>query len=177
MKARLDRKVDFRGFREGHRVAYYTAAGLAWALLAFILLLDLALLLSTFSSDTKARIVGSGSMQPTIKTGSIVVTRPQDEYAVGDVIIFHDPMLGPNMHRIIEIREIEGATYYATRGDAYLDPDHLLVPIDNVEGRVEMVFPYLGYFAFIGSFAAMVPICLLALHFLRQRRSGGGAPG
>jgi signal peptidase I len=171
MSASLERQISFKVMREKHRVAYYATVTLAWALLAFILLLDLVLLASTFSPGTKARIVGSGSMQPTIKTGSIVVTRPQDEYAVGDVIIFDDPRLGPNMHRIIEVRDIEGTTYYATQGDAFDTPDHLLVPIDRVEGKVEMVFPYLGYVAFIGSFAAMVPIIIVVLYFLRKRRT------
>ena len=172
MHKEIDRRVSFKYMREKHRVAYYTTVTLAWALLTFILFLDLVLLASTFSSGTKARIVGSGSMQPTIKTGSIVVTRPQDAYTVGDVVIFDDPRLGPNMHRIIEVNDIEGTTYYTTQGDAFDIPDHLQVPIDRVEGKVEMVFPYLGYVAFIGSFLVMVPIILFVLHFLRKRRAG-----
>lgn len=44
---------------------------------------------------------------------------------VYDIVIFDSPVFGPTIHRIVEITEIQGTTYYVTRGDK----------ADTVDGR------------------------------------------
>ncbi|NTV44254.1 MAG: signal peptidase I [Candidatus Yonathbacteria bacterium] len=93
------------------------------------------------------KVVMSGSMQPAIRTGGIVVIRPAETYQVGDVITFgedtHDAI--PTTHRIVSVRDNAGATYYTTKGDANNEVDTEETRKDNVLGRVLVTVPYAGY--------------------------------
>ena len=101
----------------------------------------------------------------------MVIVIPQDEYHQGDIISFIDPMIGRNDHRIVGEVNSDGVTYFITKGDAAEMPDHIPVPIDKIEGKIVMIFPYLGYVAYLGFFATLVPISMIVLHFVRKKRS------
>ena len=68
--------------------------------------------------------VATGSMEPTIETGTMIVVRQTDAAAikVGDVICFYssDPTIHgiPNTHRVVRIEEENGRTAFITMGDA-----------------------------------------------------------
>lgn len=68
--------------------------------------------------------VMTGSMDPAIPVGSLIVTKPvsPDEIQVGDVISYfsRDPALhgSVNTHRVVEIRQEAGTVIFQTRGDA-----------------------------------------------------------
>jgi signal peptidase I len=163
--------ISLRQLREDHRALYYCLAGSAWAILGFFLFLFLLLLFSALNPWIYARVIISGSMEPTIKTGSLVIVVPQDEYHEGDIISFQDPVIGRNDHRIVGVVKSNGTTYFVTKGDAARMADQTLVPIDKVEGKIVLIFPYLGYIAYLGFFAALIPISMLVLHFVRKMRS------
>jgi len=93
----------------------------------------------------KAFLVSSGSMEPAIKTGSLVFTMPQKNYAVGDVVTFKpDPKnKSTTTHRVVAI----GGGIVKTAGDANNSPDPRLINLENVVGKVFYVLPYLGYLA------------------------------
>ena len=93
----------------------------------------------------KAFLVSSGSMEPAIKTGSLVFTMPQKNYAVGDVVTFKpDPKnKSTTTHRVVAI----GGGIVKTAGDANNSPDPRLISLENVVGKVFYVLPYLGYLA------------------------------
>ena len=104
--------------------------------------------------------VQSGSMEPDIKVGDVVVsvkTNPRT-ISVGDVITYrYDDDRDPNRcftHRVVEIVELEneGRTFQ-TKGDANEDLDKRLVKMDEVIGRVSFVVPFLGHF---GNFARSI---------------------
>ena len=68
--------------------------------------------------------VESYSMEPTINKGDLIigkVTKDMDyEYKVGDIVTFPIEIQGVqtfNTHRIIEVIEDDGITYYKTQGD------------------------------------------------------------
>jgi signal peptidase I len=90
----------------------------------------------------------SGSMAPTIQTGSLVILQPvaPDQLRVGDVITFNPPSR-PDLlitHRIIAIENTSQGPEFTTRGDANVaaDPWRLLLP----KGwRVIYTIPVLGY--------------------------------
>jgi signal peptidase I len=64
----------------------------------------------------------SGSMEPGIKTGSIIAIKPVEdptEYKKGDVITFKS-VDDPNKlitHRIIDVKKVESSVQYFTKGD------------------------------------------------------------
>jgi signal peptidase len=171
MDEKWSREISFKQLREDHKAAYYILAGSAWAILGFFLFLFLLLLFSALNPWVQARVIISGSMEPTIKTGSMVIVVPQDEYHRGDIISFIDPDIGRNVHRIVGEVTSDGVTYYITKGDAARMADRTPVPLDKVEGKVVLIFPYLGYLTYLGFFVALIPISLIVLHFVRKMRS------
>lgn len=93
------------------------------------------------------KIVLSGSMEPAIKTGSVVVVKPTDLYKTGDIITFgkDDKNNIPTTHRIIDSRVEAGKMIYKTKGDANGDPDGSEVRESEIIGKVILDIPYLGF--------------------------------
>ncbi len=74
------------------------------------------------------------------------VTVVKGNISVGDVIVYHH---GRDLiiHRVIYIRNINGTTYYTTKGDANpasLDFE-LFVPASVVEGKAQLIIPLIGW--------------------------------
>lgn len=95
----------------------------------------------------KIKIVQSGSMEPAISTGSVVVIKSFPEYKIGDVITFgrDTKTSAPTTHRIIEMRAQTGSAVYITKGDANNTPDKREVRHSEVIGKVLFHIPALGY--------------------------------
>jgi signal peptidase len=114
-----------------------------------IFLMAVLMIASIFpiTGNYELRVVQSGSMEPAIKTGSVAVIKPSDDYQVGDVITFGDVYKSetPITHRIVDIKVIEGNYYYITKGDANDDNDPKDVPKEDVIGKVLFSLPYAGY--------------------------------
>lgn len=88
-----------------------------------------------------AYVVMSGSMEPTIPTGSIVVVDGRKkERKQGDVITYRRGNMVVT-HRIVEKRE-EG---YCTKGDSNEEEDTGIVSEGQVIGNVITVLPWIGY--------------------------------
>ncbi|RJR29627.1 signal peptidase I [Candidatus Microgenomates bacterium] len=92
----------------------------------------------------RAFIVQSGSMEPTIKTGSIAITKTQDNYGVGDIITFS---LKANKKEYITHRVVDTAEGLKTKGDANEEPDLWTVASEEIVGKTIFTIPYVGYFA------------------------------
>jgi len=94
----------------------------------------------------KLLIVESGSMEPAIHTGSVVVVKPVKNYKAGDVITFEDSGKDrTTTHRILDVEVITGKTQYITKGDANNAEDSSRVPESKVVGKVLTSIPYAGY--------------------------------
>ena len=94
----------------------------------------------------KLLIVQSGSMEPAIKTGSVVVVKPADSYKSGDIITFEDSGKDrTTTHRIMDMEVVSGQTYYVTQGDANNAEDSSKVSENKVIGKVLTSVPYAGY--------------------------------
>lgn len=98
-------------------------------------------------SGYEMRIVQSGSMEPTIPTGSLILIHERDRYYTNDIITFQ---IGgrsglPTTHRIIEDGLEAGKLVYTTKGDANDSVDPEPVYPDEVRGKVVMWAPYLGF--------------------------------
>ncbi len=114
-----------------------------------LVLLALLLIASKLpiAGNYQIKIVLSGSMEPAIKTGSIVVIKPADSYRIGDIITFgpDNKKNIPISHRIVETRVINGETRFLTKGDANKQPDIAEVKVSAVIGKVILSVPYFGY--------------------------------
>ncbi len=82
----------------------------------------------------------SGSMEPTIPTGSAVLVRKCNSYKMDDVITFSSTdsrIYGyANTHRIVGINEENGQREYITKGDANPVADSTTVKENAIYGKV-----------------------------------------
>lgn len=125
---------------------------LGWIFLAAATLVVLGLLAVTVGPrflPYQALIVRSGSMAPTIPTGSIVFYKKVDssKVKVGDIIVFNRPGLASEKvtHRVYKIGNGPTGKYFLTKGDANGAPDDWRVPAVGT-GWVSMFhLPSVGY--------------------------------
>jgi signal peptidase len=117
----------------------------------FALLISIALLLAfsffPIAGNYRLLTVLSGSMEPAIKTGSIVVVKPADDYKISDIITFgqESKTETPTTHRIFDIRVDQGRPIYITKGDANNSPDSKEILSKEIIGKVLFSIPYVGY--------------------------------
>lgn len=126
--------------------------------------------------------VRTGSMEPAIPTGSILVVRQGvRDIALGDIITFHSKdaaILGmPNTHRVIgQVGEGE-KVLYKTQGDANQGPDPQPVGMEDIIGKVILIFGKTGalglMLVFLGTrtgffLLILVPLVLLTITLLRD---------
>ena len=98
----------------------------------------------------QALVVRSGSMEPTIPTGSVVFYRKVDaaKVKVGDVIVFAKPGQADEKvtHRVYQIsRDPNGGRYFTTKGDANGTPDEWRIPAAGTGWIAVTHVPALGY--------------------------------
>ena len=85
--------------------------------------------------------VETGSMEPNIPEGALIVIQEQDTYQVGDAVTYvHSSGQITITHRIISIED--GSVL--TQGDANPSPDPEF-PEDRIIGKVMLTIPYVGY--------------------------------
>jgi len=97
----------------------------------------------------------SGSMEPELAVGGLVVIRPADtqQLNVGDVISFKLPGIEtPICHRVIDIQETESGRLFTTKGDANEEADLNPVPAEAVTGKEVFYLPYVGNLARLSEF-------------------------
>ena len=94
----------------------------------------------------------SGSMEPVLNVGGLVVIKPApaEEVSVGDVISFNLPDLDtPICHRVIERTETADGLTFRTKGDANEDADINPVPAYAVNGKEVFYVSYVGNLAML----------------------------
>jgi signal peptidase len=121
----------------------------AWAILGTFGGIVLAVGLPN-AFHAKSLTVMSGSMEPTIGTGDVVVARqtaPMD-VRVGDIVTFRDPLNHGRLitHRVREMHVRGDDVEFETRGDANTGVERWAVPKTGTIGRVAYHVPKLGYF-------------------------------
>lgn len=86
-----------------------------------------------------AAVVLSGSMEPALSTGDLLIISETNDYAVGDVIVFQEGRIAVT-HRIINMTQ----EHVITQGDANNTPD---APItrEQIKGEVILAIPLVGY--------------------------------
>jgi len=118
----------------------------------FILVTSGIVLFFHFANPDKFRalIVTSGSMEPAVKTGSVVFTVKTENYLPGDIVSFTIGEDSKNLitHRIIhKIYDTGLNPTYLTSGDANEDLDTWTLTDKNIKGKVIFTVPHIGYVA------------------------------
>ena len=88
----------------------------------------------------------SGSMEPTIKVGSLLYVREEnvEEIKEEDIIAFYSSVEEGSIitHRVVKNNIVSGA--FRTKGDANDTEDPTPVPYENFIGKVVLTIPYIG---------------------------------
>lgn len=132
-----------------------------WCLRALelsLLIIGIALSISKIVG-VNSYVVLSGSMEPNISTGSVVLVDTKDrDYRVGDVISYwiENQIV---THRIVEIQE----TIYKTKGDSNEIEDSFSIELSQIIGKVKFHIPRLGYFIFYLKSKKIVLLLMIVL--------------
>lgn len=126
--------------------------------------------------------VATGSMEPTIPIGSIIIVKntAAGDVKVGDIITFYspDPLIRnvPNTHRVTAIGEENGTPVFTTKGDAGSLEDPYPVLGNRLIGVYKLHFSigklqeivHSKVFFFL---VMLVPICaVISVEFLRVKK-------
>ena len=104
-------------------------------------------------------VILSGSMEPSMSIGDLVIVHREKEYRVGDIVVFDSGGLSVT-HRILEKAQ-EG---FVTKGDANNVPDKELLSENHIIGRVAVVIPMVGKAVlFLKNPAGLMLIMMLAI--------------
>lgn len=136
----------------------------SWLAIAVIIVMVLYLLSSNYNifAGYRSYLVQSGSMEPAIMTGDIIISRGQDRYLLNDVVTFRDKDQRVVTHRIVEIDQEDGGTQFSTKGDANRSSDFDTVSLPQIIGKVVFIVPKLGYLvAFSKSFPGIIILILI----------------
>lgn len=91
----------------------------------------------------------SNSMNPVFYRGDVVALRKADEKTLKNMkkytIIVYRIGNQHIVHRVIDIKEVNGEIFYQTKGDANNTPDADLVSTDQVIGIYQFSIKYIGY--------------------------------
>ncbi|MCD7781483.1 MAG: signal peptidase I [Methanosphaera sp.] len=132
---------------------------IAKEIISYALIIVIAVLVSSHLN-----VVVSGSMEPAFYRGDIVVTMntetfygvsefdPYTNVEVGDVVVYDATWYSePVVHRVIDIQEINGSTYYIIKGDNNevqdpepVSPSQVTAKVATIGGHL-LVIPKIGY--------------------------------
>ena len=121
-----------------------------------LLIINITLIIKSYIKPNEAPsflgykpfIVLSGSMEPIIKIGDLVIIKdcPIEQLKEGDIIAFRN---GTSVitHRIVEITEEKNEKVIITKGDNNSSEDRYPVVYSDVEGLYIYRIPKIGHFA------------------------------
>lgn len=96
-------------------------------------------------------VLASGSMEPALSPGTLILTQPQQQYVPGEVITFRRPASRANdsqqlivTHRVISSKRLDHSYVYFTKGDANQEIDPIQVYHHEVIGKVVFALPLAG---------------------------------
>ena len=92
-------------------------------------------------------VVATGSMEPEYNIGDVIIIRekPEEEIKIGDIINYtSENGIDTITHRVVDIIEKDGQTYYKTKGDNNNSVDPELVNYSQVKGILVFKISKLG---------------------------------
>lgn len=121
---------------------------ISWGLLIGFIIITGLTVMSNYNILGKYRsfLVQSGSMEPSIMTGDIIIIKSNNQYNINDVITFEDTQNRRVTHRIIDNNDNK----IITKGDANKSKDSEKINKSQIIGKVVFVIPKLGYLVSFG---------------------------
>lgn len=128
--------------RSSAEVRFYAGLICIAVLLVFGTLAVIAALPMVLPGYASASIT-SGSMQPTLRTGDVVIATSGSSVDEGEIAVFEDPRSGDIVtHRVVNV-EPDGTI--VTKGDVNGSSDPVPVPQTNIRGQVRWIVPLVGW--------------------------------
>lgn len=138
----------------------------------------------------RSYVVLSGSMQPTMEPGDVILVDAVEVEAVesGDIVTFRESANTVTTHRVVERVRTDTGLALRTKGDDNEEPDLGLVRNEALVGRVisvgatPVVVPYVGHVietarTQLGVYALVfVPLTLFVLNELYEQLTGSAEP-
>ncbi|MFB6311158.1 MAG: signal peptidase I [Salinirussus sp.] len=166
------------------RALHYLRRGVGLTLLVLVLALVAvfaAIAVPQLVGAERSYVVLSGSMEPTLEPGDVILVDEVDVEAVekGQIVTFADGQ-GVTTHRVVDVVR-DGEPALRTQGDTNPEPDPGLVTNDQLVGRVmtiggtPIVIPYAGHLVEaartqLGIYAlVLIPLTLLILNEVYTR--------
>ena len=163
--------VDDVPSERGRAMRVLTKAGAGLGILVVVLVM--AVTVGPRFLPYQTYFVRSGSMEPTIHVGAMVVLTKTDasKLEVGDIITFENPDKPGTLvtHRIVGVENGEAGRTFTTKGDANGTADSWRVPAQGDGWRYAFNVPLIGYvFGYLGTPQARlallaVPAAILGL--------------
>lgn len=111
----------------------------------------------------------SGSMEPDIKIGDLIVVKNIDESSIeeGDIITFKTNPDTFVTHRVVEVFNQNGDIAFKTKGDANNIEDRDLVSKQDIVGKYVFRLPAFGYFSdFVSGSKGFILLFVLPISIL-----------
>lgn len=178
---RRDQQADVDSGAEAGSMVPRLAVAAKFASLVYLFVLAfllLAVIVTLIISGWQPLAVVSGSMEPAVRVGSMVMVEPAeaDVYFANPSIIAYDDPASPGSlvtHRVVSTASDDvGAVFYRTKGDANRVADSTPVAHDSLVGVARMIIPFLGLPAMwlasgqlvmLGAFVALTLLALVGL--------------
>lgn len=155
----------FNAFFAVYRAVFYIAV-----------ILYLAVALGPFAVGIRPYVVLSGSMEPTIMTGSLAYVQKADSKALfsslleyeepgkGDIVAFNQGTGDNTITVVHRIQDVDSEGNYTMKGDNNKSDDIATIKKDQIIGNFKWSIPYLGYFTtWLQSKKGLVIAIILAL--------------
>ena len=139
-----------------------------------ILIVNITLIIKSYTNADEVPGIGgysplivlTGSMEPEIKSGDLIIVKKIDAHdvKVHDVISFFDPDgNGTSIltHEVIEIIEENGTLSFRTKGTANNTADRLAVSADKLVGIYQMKIPGAGNVAMFMQSTPGLIVCMV----------------
>jgi signal peptidase I len=125
------------------RTALYGAGTVSMLVLSMAMSLSLWIAFPWLFLGWAPTLVTSGSMQPLVAPGDVVMIRPVavEDLTPNTVVLYDRPDTGRVLHRILE--QLPDGTY-RTGGDANASPDSIFVHAEDIQGAAVLAVPWIG---------------------------------
>lgn len=132
------------------RIVRLLARTVGWLVVGVVLALGAALIVVPSLAGATPLTVLTGSMEPTLPAGTVVVVKPiaAADIAIGDVLTYQIEPGRPEVvsHRVVQVLSVSDGTFqFITQGDNNTAADVEPVLAEQVKGVVWYNVPYVGW--------------------------------
>lgn len=111
-----------------------------------------------FFSEYRFFLVQSGSMEPSIMVGDLILVKKQADYFQNEAITFQSENQRITTHRVSEIKN----GVFVTKGDANRVEDNDTINKEQILGKVVLVIPKIGFLVgFVQTLPGLIILVLI----------------